>query len=29
MTEHELENERAVEYSSARDEHESHLSAAA
>jgi hypothetical protein len=29
MTEHELENERAVEYSSSRGEHESHLSAAA
>jgi predicted tellurium resistance membrane protein TerC len=29
MTEHELENERAVEYSTSRDEHEPHLSAAA
>jgi uncharacterized membrane protein len=29
MTEHELENERAVKYSTSRDEHEPHLSAAA
>ena len=29
LTEHELDNERAVEYSTSRDEHESHLSAAA
>ncbi len=29
MTEHELETERAVEYSASRDEHEPHLSAAA